>query len=325
MKNAIALRPEMPLEENSQTNVTSPELIQIFLQELDVSKDTKREYTTILNCFCRFLEEKEIQEPKRKDVVAYKEELLENGRSPRTVRLYLCVLKSYFSWLSHSRLYPDITDNLKSPRITKEMKRQALTSDQVAGILESIDRTSLSGKQTYALILLASSTGLRSGELSSLRISDWINFQNKTFLKVRRKGYQEKQMVAIGPKADSAIRDCLKDREIYKPEEPLFISTSNRNHGQAITPKSIGRIFKNELRVNGFDSSLFTGHSFRHTAAAIGMSICDNDIFTVKKFMGHSNIETTVLYADHNALLGQDLAAQIEGKLISKENSKKEV
>ena len=318
METSITPNQNIPIEENTKVNVINPEMINIFITELDISQSSKREYTNVLKCFMSFLENNQIKEPKRRDIIQYKEDLLASGRSPRTVRLYLSVLRKYFGFLNNCQIYPDITYNLKSPRITKEIKRQALTSDQVAGILDSIDRTNLKGRQTYALILLASSTGLRSGELTSLKINDWINLQDKTFLTVRRKGYQEKQLVAIGPQTDTAIRECLKEREIYKPEEPLFISTSNRNYGDMITSKSIGRIFKNILKENGFNSSYFTGHSFRHTAATLGMTICDNDIFTVKKFMGHSNIETTVLYADHSELLGQDIAEKIERKLIYK-------
>lgn len=310
------------IQPNSQTfDIKSQEVFDEFLANIDAVGSSKKEYKIVFNLFSGYLEEKNISRPSRKDVISYKEALIETGHSPRTVRLYLSVLKRYFSWLDSVRYYPNITYNLSGPRINKEPRKQPLTSDQVADILKSIDRGSLKGKQTYALILLASTTGLRSGELASLNIGDWINIQDKTFLTVLRKGYQEKQMVAIGPEADRAIRDCLKDRGIYKLDEPLFISTSNRNRGQAITPKSIGRILKNVLSEHGFNSSYFTGHSFRHTAATLGMSVCENDIFTVKKFMGHSNIETTILYADHNELLGQDVAARIEAKLLLKSDN----
>lgn len=305
------------IQPESQTfDIRNQDVFEEFLANIEATNSSKKEYRTIFKLFSSYLKDKDLVRPTRKDIIAYKESLIETGHSPRTVRLYLSVLRRYFSWLDSSRYYPNIMYNLSGPRISKEPRKQPLTSNQVADILASIERGNLQGKQTYALTLLASTTGLRSGEMASLKIRDWINIQNKTFLTVLRKGYQEKQMVAIGPEADKAIRSCLKDRGLYKLDEPLFVSTSNRNRGEAITPKSIGRILKNVLKDNGFNSSYFTGHSFRHTAATIGMDICDNDIFTVKRFMGHSNIETTVLYADHNKLLGQDLAAKIEERII---------
>lgn len=294
-------------------------LIMKFLDECDISSASKTIYQNALKQFFSYLEQEQINHPTRSDLLKYREVFF-STHSAKTVNLHLSVLRNFFEWTQFYGIYTNIAFNIKDVRASREAKRQALTSVQVKSILESIDCSTLCGCQKYALVLLCSTTGLRAGEISSLNISDLKTVQDNSVLTIKGKGYQNKdQMVKIGSKTDQAIRAALALRSNFSLEDPLFISTSNYGFGSRITPKGIGKILKKILEDNNFVGSFYTGHSFRHTACCLGLEVSERDLVSIRRFMRHQNLETTLIYADHEEFLAQNIAQDIEDKLVTDE------
>ena len=125
--------------------------------------------------------------------------------------------------------------------------------------------------------------------------NDIIQIGTQYVLKIQGKGYDSKEDMAILEEDTlQAILDYLKIRG-KDNNEPLFVSCATNTKGHRITTRSISRIFKNILVRFGLDSSLYTGHSTRHTGATF-LSKSGADLRSIQEVLRHKDINTTTIY-----------------------------
>ena len=186
---------------------------------------------------------------------------------------------------------------MKSPRIDKGHKKDALTAVQLRKILSGIDRTTLKGKRDYAIFCLVSATGLRTCEVIRADIGDLRSMQGETVLYVQGKGRSNKSdFVKVSEPVMTAISDYLELRGEVQDDEPLFASTAHRNAGKRLTTRSISGICKQAMIRAGFNSRRLTAHSLRHSAVTLAL-MAGVSIQEVSQFARHSNISVTMIYA----------------------------
>lgn len=282
---------------SSQT-VTQETYIQ-FIKYLDAKPKTVQTYARAIRQFSRYLSENGITAPKREDVLNFRAELIATGHKPTTVQNYITAVRLFFQWTAQENIYPNIAEHIKGATLSKEYKKDYLTSNQVKAILKNIDRSSVQGKRDYAVFVLMITGGLRTIEVSRANIEDLRIVGDDTALFIQGKGRDEKEdYVKLPPKTETAIREYLKTRKNISPEQPLFTSISNNSFGKALTSRSISGIIKYRLRQAGYDSPRLTAHSLRHTAVTLSL-IGGRSPQEVQQFARHSNISTTMIYA-HN-------------------------
>lgn len=63
-----------------------------------------------------------------------------------------------------------------------------------------------------------------------------------------------------------------------------------------MTTRSVSRIAKQHMVDVGLNSERLTGHSLRHTAATLNL-LNGATLEETKQLLGHSNINTTMIYA----------------------------
>ncbi len=151
--------------------IVNEEMIGKFSAYLDVSKVSLTNYLYGLRAFHSWLKSEGIARPLRSDILRYRK-VMEAGYKPATIALILAAVKLFFRFLSDEGHYPNIADHIKTPMKTSGYKKDYLTSTQIKEILAKIDRSTLTGKRDYALILLALSGGLRTVEISRADVSD---------------------------------------------------------------------------------------------------------------------------------------------------------
>ena len=167
----------------------------------------------------------------------------------------MTAIRLFFKWASSRGLYPNISENLKGAKISREHKKDYLTSKQTRRLLSTIDANTLQGKRDYAIVSLMVTAGLRDTEVSNADLKDLRTVGDFTALFVLGKGKDEKaDYVKIVDQVESAIRDYLKELGNIKPDSPLFISLSNNSYGNRLTTRSISRICKKALVAAGYDS-----------------------------------------------------------------------
>ena len=287
------------VRENTAKSILSQKVLKSFTEFLEVSELTLRAYKSGIKSFISFLRQKDIKTPKREDVQNYRKFLINCGRKPATVALYLSAIRRFFTWCEAEGLYPDITRGIKAPKQDKGHKKDFLDGGKIAGMLKGIDRSSLEGKRNFALLALMATCGLRTVEVVRANIEDIHTLGGVTVLNVQGKGRSDKkEFVKLSPQVEEAVRDYLSARGLVVDTEPLFASCSHRNCGHRLTTRTISGLCKLAMIKAGFHSSRLTAHSLRHSAVTLAL-LAGNSIADVQSFARHRSINTTMIYA-HN-------------------------
>jgi len=153
-------------------------------------------------------------------------------------------------------------------------------------------------EQDGALFEIAAFSGLRLGELRGLRWSDvdWM----RRLVHVRRSytrheiGPTKSGKVRSVPLVDQAARalNGLSRRERFTGEEDLVFVNEV---GEAIEESAMRRRFYGALKRAGLNHIRF--HDLRHTFGTIAVQAFP--LTDVKAFMGHADIQTTMVYVHH--------------------------
>lgn len=275
----------------------SSELFTRWTAYIDAKPKTIETYTRAIRQFAKYAAEHGITQPRREDVIAFREELKASGHKPTTVQNYITAVRLFFQWTALEGIYPNIADHVKGARIDTEHKKDPLTTRQVKTLLSSLDRSTLRGKRDYAIIALMLTTGLRTVSVSAADIADLKTAGDTAALYYRGKGHDEKATyVKLAPPVEDAIREYLAARSDRDATAPLFVSSSNRNGSERMTTRSISRIVKTALVSAGLDSDRLTAHSLRHTTATQNL-LNGASLEETQQLLDHSRISTTMIYS----------------------------
>lgn len=284
-----ALQPRQAITETLYTS---------FISYLDASPKTVQTYGRAIRQFMKYIAERGITQPTREDVIAFREELKE-GHKASTVQNYIIAIRLFFQWTAQERLYPDIAQHIKGAKLSKDHKKDYLTSSQVKNVLGNMERNTPQGRRDYAIFALMVTGGLRDIEVHRANIEDLRTLGDSTVLYLQGKGREERaEYVKVPAEVEKAIRSSLADRKDLEGYQPLFISLSNNSKGDRISTRSISGIIKNSLIRAGYESDRLTAHSLRHTAVTLSL-LGGNSLQEVQQFARHASISTTQIYA-HN-------------------------
>lgn len=292
---ALTIRNTKPVQ--AGLTVTE-ELSKRFADYLDASPKTIQTYSRAIRQFIKYLAVNGISQPTRSDVIAFRDGLKESHK-PSTVQSYIIAIRLFFQWTEQEGVYPNIAQHVKGAKISKEHKKDYLTSSQVKHILGTMNRETPQGRRDYAIFVLMVTGGLRDIEVHRANVEDLRTLGNSTVLFLQGKGREERaEFVKLPSEVERAIRESLADREEVTGSQPLFISLSNNSKGGRISTRSISGIVKNSLKNAGYESDTLTAHSLRHTAVTLSL-IGGQKLEEVQQFARHKNIATTLIYA-HN-------------------------
>lgn len=277
------------MDMNVNVIANKEQYIQKFLDYIDVSDNTIKEYSAGLKRFFQYCFEKNITQVERGTIIEFREELKSLQKSPSTINLYLASVKNFFKWLEYEGLYKDVTRNIKALSVERHHKREAVTVEQLKQML-SVCKDA----RERLIILIASSTGLRCNELTNIRVQDFVDKNGTICLYVLGKARQGQRTdyVVISNEIYEEVKSYIQSNNI---QEYLFVSTSNNNKGNLMSTKAIRNIVNRIYKEVGLDSSLYVFHSLRHGFCNI--SLTNNiDIVEVSKAMRHKSIQTTMNY-----------------------------
>lgn len=317
-----------------------------YIAFIDRCEKTAQTYITNLKQFVAWLRFKEISQPVRADVIAYRDYLLTEHEAIKldnnsltgwsyqrdnagnvikitckatTAAQYLRSVCHFFRWAAAEGLYPDIAANIHAPKIRNEAhKKDALKPADVLAIEESIkqrpDFDKETGKRLHAMYLLAVTAGLRTIEIERATLKDLQITGGKAILWVWGKGHSEPDAKKpLAPEVYEAIKVYLSYRtDRPTANSPLFVATGNRSGGKRIAARTISQMLKEAMINAGYDSERLTAHSLRHTTGTIAKEIT-KDLYTVQKYMRHADPATTERYL-HNETETQE--AQIAQQII---------
>ena len=264
------------------------------------SEETKRTYRACLRALERYAcgHGLDIDDVQTEDIKAFKNELLSN-HAPSTVTTYLNGIRSFYRWAENDA-FPDAAYGVKGAGTSHGFRKDILSPEQAKRLLASIDVSAEQGCRDYALINLMIRTGLRDIEVARANIDDVHDSGGTLVLDIQGKGRSSKdEFVVLTENAWLPLSRYLSEfRSAARPNEALFASLSNRNHGGRLTKQSISRIVKRRLQAAGFDSPRLTAHSLRHTAVTFSL-MGGASVEDAQAMARHADISTTMVYAHH--------------------------
>ena len=171
--------------------------------------------------------------------------------------------------------------------------------NELQKVKESIDLGNPTGKRDYAIIMLAAGTGLRGGDIISLRLSD-INWEKKEISIVQSKT-SGSLLLPLMDDAGWAIIDYIKNGRPESQYDNIFLK-----HLSPFEPfQSVSTFYTMLTRyvakagVEPGGKSKAGTHSLRHTLAS---ELLQNnvEINTIADILGHSDPESTKNYLKVN-------------------------
>lgn len=199
----------------------------------------------------------------------------------------VATIRSFYKYLVNKAKLLDENpiQELDSPRQKQSLPRY-LTLDESIQLLEAIDGEN--AERDYCIITLFLNCGIRISELVGLNLTDVRGDR----LRVLGKGNKER-VVFLNAACQNAIEDWLAVRAHSGAADPyaLFIT---RKHTR-VTKAGIHYMIKKRLLSAGLDSSKYSAHKLRHTAATL-MLQNGVDVRTLQEVLGHEHLNTTQIY-----------------------------
>ena len=299
--HSIAIQAQQPRQLDQQPRLS--QLMEAFLQSLDISSSSKRTYKRQLKQFVEWLEQQDqhISELTREDLLRYKKALMESSKSARTVSGYLTPVRRLFEWLEANKIYPNVAKGIKGAKQPRGYAKDVLSKQQLQAVLSEIDHSSLEGLRDYALFNLLARTGLRTIELERAEIQDMRSLSGERVLWIQGKGRDSKdEFVLLTQQAYEPIKAYLAARSIeegraLQDQDPLFASLSDRSLGSKLVTRSIRYVIKKRLRAAGLNEKRLSAHSLRHTAITLAIQ-AGASMYQAQAMARHSSIKTTEIY-----------------------------
>jgi len=166
----------------------------------------------------------------------------------------------------------------------------------VVRLLNVVDRSSPKGKRDYAILLLASRLGLRSGDIRALRLDD-LKWEAAT-IEITQSKTLAPLCLPLTEEVGEALIDYLKagrphtnHREVFLKLRSPFVPFSDHNHLYHIVT------YWRELAGIHFRTQQRRGlHSLRHTLATELLRE-QTPLHVISEILGHATTASTLIYA----------------------------
>jgi site-specific recombinase XerD len=308
------------------------ELIDLYLSEKDITKESYDLFNIILNQYVDYLNEHNIQYAKTSDINDYRIYKKNQGYSNHWIYDQINAIKGFYAFLSNHQARfglpveyaQNIAELVKNETLEKNLSQKILSVDQAKHLIlhTKENRKYIWHYRDHAMIYLMLTTGMRSIEIRRARIKDIKKINDETILYVHGKGRSSKDaFVKISSGVSDAIEAYLKRRKDKNPY--LFISHSKRYETPYLSRTFFLRMFRRVLNEVGLEHLKVTPHSLRHTAATVNL-LRGGTLEETRRLMRHKELSTTLIYAHHIERMKADLENEIENYILNEKDMKNE-
>ncbi len=258
----------------------------------DHSKDT---YIRVMNVFFAFMEKQQASFSPA-TVNDFVSDLLKRHKSPFTVNLYLSVVKQLAAWIIKARQrigYDFDAEQLESLRDISYIRwvptEDGFYKDSLSQEERSILQQSLPDARWKAVAALMSYCGLRSVEVTRLRIKD-VRLEEKQLL-VKGKGKHTYVPVKI-------FAPCMIFLQAWMQERMQMVGAGVQPSAALFPELKTSQIqyrIKKAMKESGLAREKLSTHSLRHTA---GQILIDKQVEAVyvQRQLRHKKFDTTYNY-----------------------------
>ena len=207
-----------------------------------------------------------------------------------TISRKLSSLRGFYKYLANEKIVSTNVFSLVSgPKKSKKLPRY-FEYNELEELFNAPDTRTPLGQRNLLLLEMLYATGVRVGELVSIKVSD-IDFSNRSIL-ILGKGNKERY-VQYGEYCEDILNTYLDDG--YKKlnttnSKYLFLN----NNGGELTERGVRYILDELIKKTTINKNI-SPHMIRHSFATHLLNEgCD--LLTVQKLLGHESIKATQIY-----------------------------
>jgi integrase/recombinase XerD len=218
------------------------------------------------------------------------------GKKPATRLCYASTFRSFHRW---AYLHGLLERDLSAAAATVRQYRLAgipdlLTDDEVAELLQAVDRSTALGKRDYAVLLLAARYGMRPGDIRQLSL-DHINWRGRQIALPQAKTGRL-LVLPVLPEVADALIDYLRHGRPQTEFRNVFVR--HLAPYEPFAPRNnLPTIFREALRRAGLDQRHGRKglYLLRHTLAS-RLLRAGSSIKTIADVLGHVHLNSTLVY-----------------------------
>ena len=253
-------------------------------------------YTISVKAFCSFAKNELEMDPvkvKGPQLLKWILHLKNTGIGHSRLENHHYALKSFFTFLQKTG------DNTSNPAETlpllikrRRQPTKPISPQDAFKLLDSFDQSSWHGLRNYTMVSVLWALGLRTSELTGLKVRDFETGHGKRIglLRVRGKNKKQRALFVVGRLFDALIHYLAHPLSPRKKMAPLFPA----NPDTAISNDRVQRIVKEQARIAGIKANV-TPRVLRHSFAT-EMYHQNVPLSAIADMMGHDSIADTSIY-----------------------------
>jgi len=222
------------------------QMVTDFVSRLNLSEKRKQNLGSIIRRFARFTYDHGTSALAEVTPLTVREFMLHiSSDRPKSMDDVVDALKKFFRYLNEK---VDLDSSfwllLIAPRSREHKVKPCMKADEVYQLLEKINRTSAKGKRDFALLILASTTGLRAGDIANLKLTDII-WQHKE-LHLTQGKTEEILILPLQKKVMNALADYILYGRPKSDSKNVFLR-SNAPYTPFFDGASVACVFRKYL------------------------------------------------------------------------------
>jgi site-specific recombinase XerD len=305
-------------------------LVEAYIKSKKISQSTEKTYRIVFKQYIDYLKEQKIEFATTSDVIDYRESRRDLGYSPAWLYIQISCLKGFYRYLSVNQkrlnlpteyaydILQDLKNQAEKPRIAKPV----LTVKQAKQLLVKTkeNRKYLWHYRDHAIVYLMLTGGLKNCEIAQAKRSDYKVVDGKAILYIKKNpAGKHRDFIKLSYGAKLALDDYLTMRTDDNPY--LFIPHKNVSKTGGLGRLFFGKMFKRVLKTANLEGLNLTPYSLRHTAATLNL-LRGGSVEATKGLLRHSDISSTMVYADYLKRLNDDFESRIEAFILKEEESR---
>ena len=225
------------------------------------------------------------------------------GCSVQTLNLRLSAIKSFLKYCSEEDMelmsvYLGIS-SIHAFKGTKKIRVEYLTQSQLKQLFSTPDITTRLGRRDQFFLIFAYETGARMQELLDLRLNCILNDEKTVRVRIYGKGSKIRYIPLMNSVVEHLEAYLSEFHVASSANDFLFYTVHDSKHTQ-MKPGTVDYFMKKYGKLAHAENDTFPlglrAHMLRHSVS-MAMYKEGIPISYIKDFLGHSSLESTMIYA----------------------------
>jgi integrase/recombinase XerD len=247
----------------------------------------------------------------------------EIGVSSRTINNIIRNIRIFYNWAEQEKLsYINPAAHVEYQKENEE-SFDVFTDEEVKALLDAPNKRIYTGFRDYVMMLVLVDTGVRVGELTTLKRCDVDLLYRQIILPAEITKARRARVVPISPTTAKALGDLFDmiGADDSQSDEYIFLT----QFGERYYGDTFAKMLKKYAKKSGYPiKARVSPHTFRHYFA-IKFLRNGGDPFALMKILGHTDMAMTqryVRYAKSEVMDIHEKASPVEA-IISTRNKRK--